>query len=83
MSKTHDRLVLATGEGANTHAVIAASKISFSEMREETIKFEIKDEFALVTHEEHGTIRLSTGVYYKTNQVEFNPFDNSVSRIFD
>jgi hypothetical protein len=70
MSNTQNRLVLATGEGANTHAVNAASKI-------------IKDEFARVTHEEHGTIHLSTGVYYKTNQVEFNPFDNSVSRIFD
>ena len=83
MSNTQNRLVLATGEGANTHAVNAASKINFSDMPEETIKFEIKNEFARVTHEEHGTIHLSTGVYYKTNQVEYNPFDNTISNVFD
>jgi hypothetical protein len=38
---------------------------------------------AVVTHEEHDKIVLDKGTFYKTNQVEFNPFDNTISRVFD
>lgn len=48
----------------------------------QTIKFEILND-AIVFHDEHGPIKLEQGVYEKTNQVEFNPFNNTVAYVFD
>lgn len=77
------RVVLASGEGAHTHAVNSDIAIDFTHMGNETIKFEVKAKNAVITHDEHDRIVLSQGVYYKTNQVEFNPFTNTVSYVFD
>lgn len=46
------------------------------------VKFELLSD-ALVFHDEHGTIKLEEGTYEKTNQVEFNPFNNTVAYVFD
>ena len=48
----------------------------------QTIKFEVKSD-ALIFHDEHGTIKLDEGTYEKTNQVEFDPFNNTVAYVFD
>lgn len=77
------RVVLASGEGAHTHAVNSDLPIDYVNLGNETIKFEVKAKPAVVTHEEHDRIVLSQGVYYKTNQVEFNPFTETVSYVFD
>ena len=77
------RVILASGEGAHTHAVSAKSSIDYTDMGEQAIKFEVHDDEAVVTHEEHAKIVLEHGVYYKTNQVEFNPFTQTVSFVFD
>jgi hypothetical protein len=81
-SKNAKRVVLATGEGANTHAINSMKPINYFDMGNQTIKL-VFNEKSLITHEEHATIMLKTGTYYKTNQVEFNPFNNTVSYVFD
>lgn len=77
-------VILAGGENtqAHTHRVESVFEIDFTNMGEETIKIELKKP-AVVLHEEHDRIVLNEGVYYKTNQVEFNPFTQSISFIFD
>jgi hypothetical protein len=81
-AKSAKRVVLATGEGANTHAINSKMSISYEDMGNQTIKMTLSEK-SFITHEEHGTIMLVPGVYYKTNQVEFNPFNNTVSYVFD
>jgi hypothetical protein len=81
-SKQSKKVILATGEGANTHALNSKVPVEYIDMGNQTIKMIVKDQ-SLITHEEHGTIVLEKGVYYKTNQVEFNPFNNTVSYVFD
>lgn len=77
------RLVLATGEGANTHAVNSKTPIVYENKGDQIIKFTVENDNVLLTHEEHGTMLFKSGTYYKTNQVEFNPFNNTVSYVFD
>ena len=36
-----------------------------------------------ITHDEHAKMVLEPGTYSKTNQMEFDPFNNTVSYIFD
>jgi hypothetical protein len=81
-TKSAKRVVLATGEGANTHAISSNERIIYEDLGNQTLKL-ILAEKALITHEEHGPIMLNPGFYYKTNQVEFNPFNNTVSYVFD
>jgi hypothetical protein len=76
------RVVLATGEGAHTHAVSSATNIDFSHMGERAMMFELKAQ-AVVTHDEHDRIVLEPGKYYKTNQVEFDPFNQRVAWVYD
>lgn len=80
--KSAKRVVLATGEGANTHAINSMKPINYIDMGNQTIKLVVNEQ-SLITHEEHATIMLMPGIYYKTNQVEFNPFNNTVSYVFD
>lgn len=81
-TKKAKRVVLATGEGAHTHALNSKVAVEYIDMGNQTIKMHVKEQ-ALITHEEHSTIELKPGTYYKTNQVEFNPFNNTVSYVFD
>jgi len=37
----------------------------------------------VLTHDEHDRMVLEAGKYRSFNQVEFNPFDQTVSRVFD
>jgi hypothetical protein len=48
----------------------------------QTVKFELLSD-ALIFHDEHGIIKLEEGIYEKTNQVEFDPFNNTVAYVFD
>lgn len=78
------KVLLETSEGANTHAVSATKTlIDFTHLENSSMKFIVNDDQAVVTHEEHDRIVLDRGTFYKTNQVEYNPFDNTVSRVFD
>jgi hypothetical protein len=37
----------------------------------------------VLTHDEHAKMVFDKGNYRSYNQVEFNPFDNTVNRVFD
>jgi hypothetical protein len=76
-------LALALGESTHTHLLKAEKEFEFKNLDGDTIMFKIEDGGAVLTHEEHGPMRFNKGLYYKTNQVEFNPFDNTVSNVFD
>ena len=75
-------LILALGESTNTHVLNSKKDIDYSNGRDESIHFLLKDT-GVITHEEHDRIVLNEGFYTKTNQVEFNPFDNTISKVYD
>ena len=77
-----NRIVLASGDFANTHAVVSDKQMQYEHLENSVIKFNVTKD-ATITHEEHDVIRLTPDVYYKFNQVEFNPFNNTVSFVFD
>jgi hypothetical protein len=77
-----NRIVLASGDFANTHAVVSDKQMQYEHLENSVIKFNVAKE-ATITHEEHDIIKLPEDVYYKFNQVEFNPFNNTVSFVFD
>ena len=77
-----NRIVLASGDFANTHAVVSDKQLQYEHLENSVIKFNVTKD-ATITHEEHDIIKLSPDVYYKFNQVEFNPFNNTVSFVFD
>lgn len=81
---------LCLGEGENVSAVtgemhkhILSSKedIEFS-TTENSISFMLK-EMGILTHDEHDRMVFEAGKYSSYNQVEFNPLDKSISRVFD
>ena len=78
-----NRIVLASGDFANTHAVVSDKQMHYKHLENSVIKFKVESKDATVTHEEHDIIKLPPGNYYKFNQVEFNPFNQSVSFVFD
>jgi hypothetical protein len=78
-----NRIVLASGDFANTHAVVSDKQMPYEHLENSVIKFGVDLKNATVTHEEHDIIMLPPGTYYKFNQVEFNPFTQSVSFVFD
>ena len=43
----------------------------------------VGSEAAVIEHDEHAKMVLYKGQYRKTNQMEFDPFNNTVSYIFD
>lgn len=79
-------LVLALGESTHTHILNTVSKKhnieSEAPASDESIKF-LLEGTGVITHEEHDRIVLPEGKYSKTNQVEFNPMDGTVNRVFD
>lgn len=77
-----NRIVLASGDFANTHAVQSTKQMSYEHKEGSVIKFNV-DKEATITHEEHDIIKLGGGTFYKYNQVEFNPFNNTISFVYD
>jgi hypothetical protein len=75
-------LVLALGESTNTHRLQSTEEIEYEEGVDEAIRFLLKGT-GVVLHEEHDRVCLCRGIYYKTNQREFNPFDGSESIVWD
>ena len=48
----------------------------------DTIRFMLHEQGVLL-HDEHDRMVFEKGIYRSTNQVEFNPLDQSISRVFD
>jgi hypothetical protein len=89
-NKTNKAKRLCLGEGEHVSAttgqlikhVLDSKKEIEYEMQGDTIKFMLK-ELGVLTHDEHDRMVFEPGVYRSTNQVEFNPLDQSIGRVFD
>ena len=76
------RLVLGEGEVVgHKHVLESKSDITY-ERTTDNIKFMLNG-LGVLTHDEHDRMVFEKGTYYSFNQVEFNPFDNTVQRVFD
>lgn len=82
MTQKTKRLVLGEGEVAgHKHVLQSTSDIRY-DISEDGIDFVLKS-VGVLTHDEHDRMVLEAGKYRSFNQVEFNPFDQTVSRVFD
>lgn len=80
--KKAKRIVLGEGEIiGHKHILESNSDISYQE-NSESIDFELKS-LGVLTHDEHAKMVFEKGKYRSYNQVEFNPFDETVNRVFD
>ncbi len=80
--KKAKRIVLGEGEIIGHKHILESKKdIEYSEDTN-GITFMLKD-MGILTHDEHAKMVFPKGKYRSYNQVEFNPFDNTVSRVFD
>ena len=76
------RIVLGEGEiVGHKHILESKSDISF-EKTDKSISFMLKS-MGILTHDEHDRMVFSPGNYKSYNQIEFNPFDQTVQRVFD
>jgi hypothetical protein len=76
------RIVLGEGEiVGHKHILESKSDIEF-EQTDNSISFMLNS-MGILTHDEHDRMVFVPGDYRSYNQVEFNPFDNTVQRVFD
>lgn len=84
------RIVLGEGEVVgHKHVLESLKAISFTENGETdswnsipSIDF-LLEGTGVLTHDEHDRMVFESGNYVSYNQVEFNPFDQTISRVFD
>jgi hypothetical protein len=76
------RIVLGEGEIIGHKHILESSKDIEFEQTAESITFMLKD-MGILTHDEHDRMVFPAGQYKSYNQVEFNPFDQTVQRVFD
>jgi dTDP-4-dehydrorhamnose 3,5-epimerase-like enzyme len=76
-------LVLEHGEvTGHAHRLAGEVEIVAENEAKKEITFKVLDK-AVLTHEEHDRIVLEKGIYLKTTQVEYNPFDDMIQWIRD
>lgn len=89
--KTTKKLLILKGEGRHEH-VLVGEEITYVEPAKGQPLSEIHvGRGGLLTHidpatgehAEHNTISVDEGTWLVGRQVEFNPFDNSISNVFD
>ena len=73
-----------TGTNPQKHKLSSKGTVSFQESSNdsEIIKFTVSTK-AIVEHDEHDKLVLAKGTYYKVNQMELDPFTNTMSYVFD
>jgi hypothetical protein len=82
MKQKAKRIVLGEGEVVG-HKHILESKVNISySQNSDNISFMLSH-LGVLTHDEHAKMVFTKGNYRSYNQVEFNPFDNTVNRVFD
>ena len=80
--KKAKRIVLGEGEIIGHKHILESNKdIEYSE-DQNGITFMLSS-MGILTHDEHAKMVFPKGKYRSYNQVEFNPFDNTVNRVFD
>jgi len=82
------RLCLGEGEHVSAttgqlikHVLECKSNIEYESVGD-SIKFMLAEQGVLL-HDEHDRMVFEPGVYHSTNQVEFNPLDQTIGRVFD
>lgn len=76
------RIVLGEGEViGHKHILESKSDISY-EQTNDGITFMLNN-MGILTHDEHDKMVFEAGNYRSYNQVEFNPFDQTIQRVFD
>lgn len=82
MQNKAKRIVLGEGEIVGHKHILESDKnIEFTQTAE-SITFML-NAMGILTHDEHDRMVFEPGEYKSYNQVELNPFDNTVSRVFD
>lgn len=82
MQQKAKRIVLGEGEiVGHKHILESAKDISY-EQTDSSITFMLNS-MGILTHDEHDRMVFQPGTYRSYNQVEFNPFDGTVQRVFD
>lgn len=82
MTQKAKRIVLGEGEIiGHKHILESKEDIEFEQIGD-ALFFELKT-IGILTHDEHAKMIFPKGKYRSYHQVEFNPFDQTVSRIFD
>lgn len=82
MEKKAKRIVLGEGEIVGHKHILESDENITYEERTESITFMLNS-LGILTHDEHDRMVFEPGVYRSYNQVEFNPFDQTVQRVFD
>jgi hypothetical protein len=82
MKNKAKRIVLGEGEVIGHKHILESEKdIKYTESTD-SISFMLNS-MGILTHDEHDRMVFGPGEYKSYNQVEFNPFDNTVTRVFD
>lgn len=76
------RIVLGEGEIVGHKHILESERDIAYENTGDSIKFMLNS-LGVLTHDEHDRMVFEAGKYRSYNQVEFNPFDGTVSRVFD
>lgn len=76
------RLVLGEGETIGHKHVLAAKTDLEYTRHSECIRMVLKS-VGILTHDEHDRMVLPVGTHRSYHQVEYNPMDETVNRIFD
>lgn len=80
--KKAKRIVLGEGEVVGHKHILESPKEMTYKINADSIDFELKA-LGVLTHDEHARMVFEKGLYRSYNQVEFNPFDQTVNRVFD
>lgn len=76
------RIVLGEGEiVGHKHILESDRDIEFVD-NGDSIEFMLNS-MGILTHDEHDRMVFGPGEYKSYNQVEFNPFDGTINRVFD
>jgi hypothetical protein len=82
MKQKAKRVVLGEGEiFGHKHILVSDKDIEF-EKTAEALRFELQGT-GILSHDEHAKMVFPQGSYTSYNQVELNPFDGTVQRVFD
>ena len=82
MKQKAKRIVLGEGEIiGHKHILESTSEMEYEQVGD-ALAFELKS-MGILTHDEHARMVFPAGQYRSYHQVEFNPFDQTVSRVFD
>lgn len=82
MKQKAKRVVLGEGEIFDHKHILVSDKDIEFEKTATALRFDLKGT-GVLSHDEHAKMVFPAGSYTSYNQVELNPFDGTVQRVFD